>query len=402
MTAVLLSPLYLLFILYLLRWVFRWFSAVSLIFSRKWFQIPVAVLYLILAGSLLLGFFIKQDPWHWIFKNIGNYWLGVLLYIALIVLAADIFRLIFKYIILRRTNWVNPEHYSARKVFLFSGGMIICLVVGISTYGVIHGSDTKKTVYEVTIPKSCAAGEELTVALVADLHLGYNITNSHMERMVRIINDMEPDLVCIAGDIFDNEYAAIKEPERIIATLQKIQSRYGVYACYGNHDVREQILAGFTFSGGEKEMDDARMLDFLERSGIRLLSDETVLIDDAFYLCGRKDYSRSRKLNDPRLTPQQLTASLDREKPILVIDHQPRQLQELAEAGVDLDMSGHTHDGQMFPGTVINHFFWENPCGLMKEGDMYSAVTSGVGLWGPNMRVGSDSEVVELRVHFSP
>ena len=401
MVAVLLSPLYLLFILYLLRWIFRWFSAVSFVFSKKWFQIPFAFFYLILAGSLLLGFFIRQDPLHWIFKNIGNYWLGVLLYIALIVLISDILRLIFKYIILRRTNWIKAERYSARKVFLVSGGMIICLVMGISIYGVLHASDIKKTVYDITVEKECAAGNELTVALVADLHLGYNITNNHMERMVQIINEMEPDLVCIAGDIFDNEYDAIKDPEEIIMTLRKIQSRYGVYACYGNHDVNEKILAGFTFSGTDENLDDKRMRDFLERSNITLLSDETVLIDDAFYLCGRKDYSRSGRLDDPRLTPQQLTASLDQEKPIFIIDHQPRELEELAEAGVDVDLSGHTHNGQMFPGTVVTKLFWENSWGIMKKNQMYSVVTSGVGVWGPDMRVGSDSEVVEIRIHFN-
>ena len=399
MIAVFLSPLYLLFILYLLRWIFRWFSAVSPIFSRKWFQIPFAVLYMILAGSLILGFFIQQNPWHWIFKNISNYWLGVLLYIALIVLVFDLIRLVIKYIILRRTNWIKPEKYSARKIFLVSGGIIICLVVGISTYGVFHASDIKKTIYDVTVPKKCAVGDDLTIALVAG-HLGYSITNTHMERMVQMINDMNPDLVCIAGDIFDNDYDAIKEPERIIETLQKIKSRYGVYACYGNHDVNEKILVGFTFSGDEEGMDDVRMLQFLNRANITLLSDETLLIEDAFYLCGRKDYSRSHKMGDPRLTPQQLTASLDQKKPIFVIDHQPRELKELAEAGVDVDLSGHTHDGQMFPGTMVTKFFWENSCGVLKKDGMYSVVTSGVGIWGPNMRVGSDSEVVEIRVHF--
>ena len=210
MIAVFLSPLYLLFILYLLRWIFRWFSAVSSVFSKKWFQIPFAVLYLILAGSLILGFFIQQNPWHWIFKNISNYWLGVLLYIALTVLIFDLVRLVFKHIILKRTNWIKPEQYSARKIFLVSGGIIICLVVGISTYGVFHASDIKKTTYDITIPKKCAVGDELKIALVADLHLGYNITNSHMERMVHMINEMEPDLVCIAGDIFDDVLLRLK------------------------------------------------------------------------------------------------------------------------------------------------------------------------------------------------
>ena len=95
-------------------------------------------------------------------------------------------------------------------------------------------------------------------------------------------------------------------------------------------------------------------------------------------------------------------AGLDAEKPVFVIDHQPRQLEELAAAGADLALSGHTHNGQMFPGNLLIRLAWKNPAGVLQVGDMTSCVTQGAGVWGPAMRVGTDSEVMLLHVRFAP
>ena len=91
---------------------------------------------------------------------------------------------------------------------------------------------------------------------------------------------------------------------------------------------------------------------------------------------------------------------MDLSLPVLVIDHEPRELQELADAGVDADLCGHTHDGQLFPGNLTIKLMWENACGYLKKGNMHSIVTSGVGLFGPNMRVGTKSEICDITMHF--
>lgn len=215
-----------------------------------------------------------------------------------------------------------------------------------------------------------------------------------MEEMVEKINAEEPDVVVIAGDIFDNEYDAIYEPDRVADLLAGLKSRYGTYACYGNHDLDEKILAGFTFETKEERVADRRFGEFLDRAKIHLLEDDVVCIDDAFYLAGRKDPDRIRKTQETRDTPSELLTGLDQSLPVFVIDHQPSELTELAEAGADLDLGGHTHDGQLFPGNILTGLMWENACGMKKVGDMYSIVTSGVGLWGPPMRIGTKAEVV--------
>ena len=219
------------------------------------------------------------------------------------------------------------------------------------------------------------------------------------KKIVDKINAQNPDLVLLAGDIFDNEYEAIEKPEKMAKTLSEIKSRYGTYACWGNHDLPEQLLAGFTV--GDKDYDkDERFYKFLEDSDIKLLEDESLLIDGDFYLIGREDASMSKKLGETRETPEQLTSDMDKSKPILVIDHQPGELQELAKAGVDVDFSGHTHNGQIFPGNLLTALSWENPAGVKKIENMYSCVTQGAGVWGPAMRLGTDSEIMVINIEF--
>ena len=217
--------------------------------------------------------------------------------------------------------------------------------------------------------------------------------------MVKKINKLNPDLVCIAGDIFDNDYDALDNPEKLEEILKGIKSKYGVYACYGNHDIEEKILAGFTFETKEKKEIDPSMDEFLKKADIKLLSDDVEYINKEFYLIGRIDYSTAQK-SKARKSPEELTEGLDKSKPIFVIDHQPRELQELSDCGVDLDMCGHTHDGQLFPGNILTKLTWENGCGYLKKGDMHSVVTSGLGVWGPDMRVGTKSEITEINIKF--
>ena len=140
---------------------------------------------------------------------------------------------------------------------------------------------------------------------------------------------------------------------------------------------------------------------FLEKAGITLLRDEYTLIDNSFYLYGRPDYERPGRGIDERKSPQEITADMDLSLPVLVIDHEPRELQELADAGVDADLCGHTHDGQLFPGNLTIKLMWENACGYLKKDNMHSIVTSGVGLFGPNMRVGTKSEICDIMMHFN-
>ena len=306
------------------------------------------------------------------------------------------------HIILKKSKKIDQEKLKSFKVFILSGILCAIGIVVLSIWGMINAGNVRTTRYETVIAKEAGDIKQMKVVMAADLHMGYNIGCDQIRRMVEKINAEDPDLVVFAGDIFDNEYDALEDPEELISILRGIKSRYGIYACYGNHDIKEKILAGFTFGGSRKKESDVRMDEFLEKAGITLLRDESVMIADSIYLYGRPDRHRPGRGIKIRKTPEEITADMDLSKPVFVIDHQPKELKELADAGVDLDLCGHTHDGQMFPGNLTIRLMWENACGYMKKGDMHNIVTSGVGIFGPNMRVGTISEICSVTVRFAP
>lgn len=394
MAAVFIAPFYIIINAYIVRWIILWMGSCSHLFQSFIFRAIFVSVYIFLAASLLTGFLIKKPAkLHHTLKNIGNYFLGTFLYILIIIVTADLCHLILRYGF--HTSWTQT-----REAFVTSGSVCTLLVLLLSTRGIRNAWKLKITPYEITVDKQTIGMNTLKIVLLADLHLGHSVGKRQVARIVRKINKQNPDLVCIAGDIFDNDYDAVDDPEEIIRCLRSIRSKYGVYACWGNHDLNEEILAGFTFSGSKSEYDDPRMKEFLQKAGIRLLNEEAVLIDGQFYLVGREDLSRAQKMNVTRKTPAQLTEELDRSKPIIFLDHQPKHLQETADAGADLNLCGHTHNGQMFPGNLFIHLFWENAYGYLKKDKMHTIVTSGTGIWGPAMRIGTVSEICPVTIHF--
>lgn len=394
MVALYLAPLYILLNVYLLRWMYLWVGSCHYLFQTMTFRIIFAIIYIFASTSLLSGFLIKKPRFiHRLLKITGNYFLGIFMYTLMVVLMADGIRLILKYIL--HVAWIQQKY-----VFTITGAICAAFLVLLSLYGIFHAKKITVTPYQVTVNKKVSNINSMKIVLLADTHFGYNAGVIHAREIVRKINKQNPDLVCIAGDIFDNEYDAIMEPTKMEKILKKIKSRYGVYACWGNHDLNEPILAGFTFKQAPEDVKDPRMKKFLENSNIHPLRDESVLIDNRFYVIGRKDASLTEKIGETRKTPEQLISSLDKNKPVFIIDHQPKELQELADAGADLDLCGHTHDGQLFPGNLTIKTMWENPRGLLQKDSMTNIVTSGAGVWGPAMRIGTDSEICVINVSF--
>lgn len=396
MISIFLSPLYLLVNYYLFRRILKWFHVTSDYFKNKVFKYVLLSIYFLFAISPLIGFLLPKSNLERLLVCMGNYWLGCMLYIFLTICVADIIR-----IVLKKSKKYDTSRLFTAKAYFYNGLVCIAIIVFICTYGVVNARIVHTTKYDVLINKKVENKNDMKVVLVADLHIGYNIGAAQIERMVNNINAENPDIVVMAGDIFDNSYDAIREPERIKELFKSINSKYGIYAVYGNHDIYEKTLVGFTFKQHDKKMSDTRMDELLKDSNVMLLRDDYVLVDNAFYLVGRADATRPGRDIDVRKSPDELTKDLDKTKPIFVIDHQPRQLEELNDAGVDLDLSGHTHDGQMFPGNVTVGLMWKNPYGKKKYGKMNSVVTSGVGLYGPNMRVGTIAEITSINVKFS-
>lgn len=394
MIAMYLLPVYIVINYYLYRRILKWFYICHDFFKKKYFKYILLGIYIFFAVSAIVGFLLPSGSMRRLFINIGNYWLGFLLYLFLTIMIADIIRLILK-----RHGKLSKSKLFSKRGYFING--IICLIIisSLCIYGVINAHKIHSTFYDININKSNYKSD-MKVVLVSDLHIGYSIGIKDISNMVNLINKENADLVIIAGDIYDNNFDGIQNPDEMIRILKSIKSKNGVYAVYGNHDVNEKTLAGFTFNYNEKKISLPEMDNLLEKSNIKLLRDETVLINDSLYLIGRRDASKPGDVKS-RKSIEKLIENIDKEKPIFLIDHQPRELKKISNNGIDLDLSGHTHGGQLFPLNIIMKLMWKNGNGYKKYNNMNSVVTSGVGLYGPNMRIGTKAEVVTINVHFN-
>ena len=390
-----LLPFYLGVSSYMMFRFFYWMKHCNHRFNWLRFKVPFAVVYLFMALSPVIAFLLPKSAVAIVIRRLSTYWIGIMLYSLLYVVLFDLLRLIAKH-----TKLKNTLLFSRGSVISI-GSVVVACAVATCLYGIFNARNIKVNEYSVTVNKSCGSDKHLKAVLVADLHMGYAIGVDHITNMVEKINQQDADIVIIAGDIFDNSYDGIDDPDGIKAQLKSIKSKYGVYAVYGNHDIDEKILMGFTFDWGGKQLHSEKMTNFMKECNIKLINDESVLINDEFYLVGRRDTDKPGTEDGTRAEISELTKDLDKTKPIFVLSHEPDELQKTADAGADIDFSGHTHDGQLFPGNLTIGLFWENPCGMIKKDNMYSIVTSGVGVYGTFMRVGTDAEICSVDIDFA-
>ena len=390
-----LLPFYLGVSSYMMFRFFYWMKHCNHRFIWLRFKVPFAVVYLFMALSPVIAFLLPKSAVAIVIRRLSTYWIGIMLYSLLYVVLFDLLRLIAKH-----TKLKNTLLFSRGSVISI-GSVVVACAVATCLYGIFNARNIKVNEYSVTVNKSCGSDKHLKAVLVADLHMGYAIGVDHITNMVEKINQQDADIVIIAGDIFDNSYDGMDDPEGIKAQLKSIKSKYGVYAVYGNHDIDEKILMGFTFDWGGKQLHSEKMTNFMKECNIKLINDESVLINDEFYLVGRRDTDKPGTEDGTRAKISELTKDLDKTKPIFVLSHEPDELQKTADAGADIDFSGHTHDGQLFPGNLTIGLFWENPCGMIKKDNMYSIVTSGVGVYGTFMRVGTDAEICSVDIDFA-
>lgn len=394
MIALIFLPIYILLNLYIYKRLIKWLEITSKYFKIKALRCILIFIFIFLSNSLLIGLIIPIRVLKSFFNFIGNYYLGISIYILLVLGVFELLTFLLKYFkIMHKDN-------NIRNILV---GLICILSISItSIYGIINARVINVKHYNVAINKKAGNIKDLKVVMISDLHLGYNIGVRHMKNMANKINRENPDLVLIAGDIFDNDYDSINNPNQIIKIFKGIKAKYGIYSVYGNHDISEKILAGFTFDFNEKsKQSDKRMDEFLKKANIKLLRDESILIKNSFYLVGRLDYSKLGIDVGRRKTAKELLYNLDKDKPIFVIDHEPVELNTLSENGADLNLSGHTHDGQMFPLNILIKLKYKHSYGIKKYGEMTSIISSGVGVYGPNMRVGTKAEVVSIDIKFS-
>lgn len=352
--------------------------------------------YIILTSLIFVAYLIPDSTAKMLFSRISNYYQGFLINLLMVLVISHILAFILK-----RCKAITKDFFKSGKTKFMAGWICAAISIGFSLYGFINANNIHITSYDVNVSKT---GEDMKIVLIADTHLGYSLGIRNMKSMVKKINSLDADLVCFAGDIFDNDYDSIDDPEGIRKAFSSIKSKYGVYACWGNHDIADKLFGGFTVNPSGIKNHDDRMTKFLYDSGITLLADESIEIENKFTIIGRLDLSKPGTDNEKRKKIDEF--KFDKSKLVIDIDHEPAELQETADAGIDLDLCGHTHNGQFFPLTAFIGLLWENPAGYMQKTAadghiMHNIVTEGVGVYGPFMRTFSHSEIVEINVRFN-
>jgi len=312
----------------------------------------------------------------------GKFHMAVMLYAVMAVLAVDLVRLANAFVPFLPRAWSAPGSRAGLAVFAVAAG-VVALVLA---YGAWNATRLRTVDLDLRLPAGSGTVERLTLVAASDLHLGALVGPRRLETGVARGNALEPDAVLFAGDIVDESVKEAIEA-RLGGIMRGLRAPLGVYACPGNHEF---------YSGLE------RNLACLRSCGVTVLQDEAVGVGGAFRLVGRRDPSSlgrgEVRLSIPGILDRSGLAAAD--LPVVVLDHQPLRLDEAAAAGAALQISGHTHDGQLFPIDVINGFIYELNWGYRRKGETHFYVTSGAGTWGPPVRVGSRAEIVRIRVTF--
>lgn len=239
------------------------------------------------------------------------------------------------------------------------------------------------TNYEIQSEKDVG---NLRVVLFADSHVGTTFDGKGFSKQVKRMQEQNPDVVVVAGDFVDDS-TTYRDMADACAALGALQTKYGVYFAFGNHDKGYYNTRGY--SGDD-------LIAELEKNDVQVLQDEARLIDNRFYLIGRRDKSEK-----DREEIGALTASLDHDKFMLVINHQPNDYARESAANIDLVLSGHTHGGQLFPINFVGEWIGANDrtYGLEQRGNTRYIVTSGISDWAINFKTGTKSEFVVIDIH---
>ncbi|WP_059170575.1 metallophosphoesterase [Bacillus sp. FJAT-27445] len=324
---------------------------------KKYKYIYIA-LAIFLSVSLFAGRFI---PWPFL-SLIGGYWMVVVGYSLLIFPIINILMFLLKK---RGMYWI--------------GVGIIAFYALIFVYGTFNAWSPIVRTYDIEINKP-SDRKEMKILMASDFHLGSIVGKKHLDRFVDIAEKENPDIILIPGDLID-DYITPFLKGNMGESLSKIHAPLGVYAVLGNHD----------YYGGDKE----RIVEEMEKAGVTVLEDETILVNNELVLAGRKDPT-----DHSRAALDNFLVRTDLSKTVILMDHQPIALGEAQKLGVDLLVSGHTHHGQVAPAQFITNRIYENDWGYLKKGKLHSIVSSGFGTWGPALRIGTRSEVVIINVHF--
>lgn len=351
------------------------------LFKTRWILVIPAIIALLLISVRFLGI----HDIYWL-SFLSAYAFALLICLVFSGCIVDITKLITRYAFhASLSNTFKQVIFSLATIGLFSGGIYLATVPQISHYS-------------VTVQKNTPI-DKLRIVHLSDLHINNITSKTFIEKMVKKVNAQNPDLIVITGDILDNRLQPFLD-NQLNAFFVQLKSTYGTVVVLGNHEY-------YGIARIESNTIDDVITAFT-KSNMKVLQDSIITLPGtSITLIGRDDYA-SERLDRKRTPLKELIANIDTATSVMILlDHQPRDLDEAAENGIDIMFSGHTHAGQIFPGTLIVKYLYQNAWGLLQKENaagkrFTSIVTSGYGLWGPPIRLMSRAEIVVTDINFKP
>lgn len=320
-------------------------------------------------GSKIKNLF-KLENYKWI------YWAFYWIFLLTLVLTLSVPVIAFVYSIslflfFDFLFWVaKKNHLKKMETFLhiiyIRGLTVFVFALLFTAHGLYSARNPILTKYTVFIHKELKS--DIKIILLSDLHLGTGTGETTIDKIAQNVSDRKADLFLIAGDLYD-ERTSEKLINYAIQNLGKVKTKYGTYYVEGNHDLLDENLT-----------------KKFEKNGIKTLQDESLFLNKSFYLIGRKDKKHKRK------TLQELTYKIDDSYPLILLDHRPEDEDIARKENIDLQLAGHTHAGQLFPG----NFFLKH--GYYKKEGFHLIVSTGYGNWGIPVRTYTKNELVEIKV----
>ena len=347
------------------------------------FRTLFTVIFIFIAISYIAGRFL-ENYWIWYVSDflvwVGSFWIAIMFYTLLCLIVIDLFRLINHLLpFFPSVVTGNPEK-AKRFIALIVAILVFVTVVG----GFLNTRLITTKRYNINIYKSAGELHSLTIVMASDLHLGTINGKSFAYNVVDRINKLKPDIVLLAGDIIDEDIKPVLR-DNVGEALLELKAKYGIYGITGNHE----------YIGG---VNDA--VDYLLKHNVEMIRDGYIKIDNSFYIVGREDRDSKRFADYNRKPLSKIMEAVDRSLPIIMMDHQPFNLVEARENGIDLQLSGHTHNGQLWPLNYIVGKIYELPWGYRLIGNTHYIVSCGVGGWGPPIRIGSGPEIIKIKLNF--
>ena len=316
------------------------------------------------------------NSFTYVLMFVSSFWMGLVLYLFILALTSDILLILARIL---RLKAHLPERARLRaKRFLFAA--ILLAAVLIAGYSLYEARDIGISKLEIPLAELPRELDGLSIVQISDFHFGVLNTTAKLEKVVALANSLNADFVFITGDLVDESVAHMED---MAGPLRKLKGRAGVYAVTGNHD----------YYAGVK-----RATGIMEEAGITVLRNELRILPGGLQLLGIDDPTGIRRMGEKSEDFISLIARVDPSQPSILLYHQPIQFERTAQAGIGLQLSGHTHGGQLYPIIHISKRIYPWTPGLHRLNESILFVSRGAGTWGPPMRFLAPPEIVHLKL----